>query len=332
MATTNEFDQILDECLDRILTGAESVEACLQRYPGHASELAPLLHLALESKQALGFTPSAAAKARARLLLQAAIARQEARGERRWHWPSLPRMTGAPRWAVSAAVVVVLMGIGGSGIVAASSDSMPDEPLYPVKRAVEDARLVFTFSSDSKAQLHAKYADRRVVEIAVLSRKGKSHRVESLTADLDRHLRRVQHSAAPEAVPARPFHLLKELASEDLLTPVPIAPDVAPPRLSDTDEAQQRRRLQHTQAEDGEGQAKARPLSPKARQLKQAIRRELVAGFKRQDEALQQAIAEASGPTKRMLQNALGVLREHRKALLSALEEGLPAPTDQTTP
>ena len=277
MATTNEFDQVLDECLDRVLAGGESVETCLQRYPGHASELATLLHLALESKRALGFTPSAAAKARARLLLQAAIARQETRKERRWHWPRLPRMAGAPRWAVSAAAVVILMGIGGSGIVAASSDSMPDEPLYPVKRAVEDARLVFTFSSDSKAQLHAKYADRRVAEIAVLSRKGKSHRVESSTADLDLHLRRVQRSAVPEAVPTRPFHSLKELVSDDLLTPVPIAPDVAPPRLSDTDEVQQRRKLQRMQAESGERLAKARPLSPKARQLKRAIRRELVA-------------------------------------------------------
>lgn len=331
MATTNEFDRVLDECLDRVLAHGESVEACLQRYPGHASELAPLLHLALESKRTLDFTPAAAAKTRARLLLQAAIARREARKEQRWRWPRLPRMAGAPRWAISTAAVVILMAIGGSGIVAASSDSMPDQPLYPVKRTVEDARLMFTFSSDSKAQLHAKFADRRVREIAVLSRKGKAHRVERLTADLDRHLRRVQRSAVPGAIPARPLQLLKELASQDLQTPVPIAPGIAPPRLNDTDEAQQRRRLRSIQAEEGEGIAKARPLSPKALRLKRAIRRELVAGFKRQDEALQQAIAEAEGPTKLMLRHTLRVLREHRRALLAALSEEPPTPKSQAT-
>ena len=332
MGTTSEFDRILDECLDRVLAEGESVEACLHRYPDQTTELAPLLHLALESKRTLDFTPAAAAKARARLLLQAAIARQKMRRERKWRWPRLPRMTGAPRWAMSAAAVVVLMAVGGSGIVAASSDSMPDEPLYPVKRAVEEARLVLTFSNDSKAQLHARFADRRVNEIAVLSRKGKSHRVESLTADLDRHLRRVQRSAAPGAVPARPFEVLKEQANQELQTPVPVVPGIARPRLNDTDETQQRRRLRSLQVEEGEGVARARPLSQRKQLLKRAIRRELVAGFKRQDEALKLAIAEAEGPTKRTLQRALHVLREHRKALLVAIDEELPTPTDQARP
>ena len=331
MGTPSEFNRILDECLDRVLAEGESVEACLHRYPDQTTELAPLLHLALESKTTLGFTPAAAAKVRARLLLQAAIARQKMRRERRWRWPRLPRMTGAPRWAMSTAAVVVLMAVGGSGIVAASSDSMPDQTLYPIKRAVEEARLVLTFSNDSKAQLHARFADRRVNEIAVLSRKGKSHRVEGLTADLDRHLRRVQRSAVPGAVPARPFEVLKEQANQELRTPVPIVPGIAT-SVGVTDESQQRRRLRSLQVEEAEGIARPRPQSRKAMQMKRAIRRELVAGFKRQDEALRLAMAEAEGPTKRTLQRALHVLREHRKALLLAIDEELPTSTDQARP
>ncbi len=332
MGTPSEFDRILDECLDRVLAEGESVEACLHRYPDQMTELAPLLHLALESKRTLDFTPAAAAKARARLLLQAAIARQKMRGERRWHWPRLPRMTGAPRWAMSAAAVVVLMAVGGSGIVAASSDSMPDQTLYPVKRAVEEARLVFTFSNNSKAQLHAKFADRRVNEIAVMSRKGKVRKVESLTADLDRHLRHVQRSVAPEAIPARPFEVLKEQANRELLTPVPVVPGIALPGLRVTDDVHQPGRLRPLQTDERVGIARPGPQSQKAMQVKLAIRRELVAGFKRQDEALQLAMAEAEGPTKRTLQRALHVLREHRKALLVAINEELPAPTDQARP
>ena len=331
MGTINEFDRILDECLDRVLAEGESVEACLHRYPEQTTELAPLLHLALESKRTLDFTPAAAAKVRARLLLQAAIARQKMRGERRWHWPRLPRMTGAPRWAMSAAAVVVLMAVGGSGIVAASSDSMPDQTLYPIKRAVEEARLVFTFSNDSKARLHARFADRRVNEIAVLSRKGKVHRVESLTADLDRHLRRVQRSIAPEAIPARPFELLKEQANQELRSPVPIVPGIAT-SVGVTDAVRQPGRLRPLQTDRADGIARPGPQFRRAMQMKLAIRRELVAGFKRQDEALQLAMAEAEGPTKRTLQRALHVLREHRKMFLVAIDEEFPAPTDQARP
>ena len=307
------------------------MEACLRRYPQLTTDLAPLLHLALESKRTLDFTPAAAAKVRARLLLQSAIARQKIRRERRWHWPRLPRMTGAPRWAMSAAAVVVFMAVGGSGIVAASNKSMPDQTLYPVKRAVEEARLVFTFSNDSKAQLYARFADRRVREIAFLSEKGKAQRVESLTADLDRNLRHVQRSIAPEAIPVRPFELLKEQASQEPRLPAPIVPGVAT-SVGVTDGVRQPSRLRQLQPGGGEDIAKPGPQSRRAMPMKLAIRRELVAGFKRQDEALQLAMAEAEGPTKQPLRRALHVLWEHRKAFLVAIDEELPTPTDQARP
>ena len=93
----SEFDHALDECLDRVLVNGEPVEDCLRRYPQHASELAPLLRLALETSKALDFKPSGAARARARLLLDAALARQQARQKSRWRWPRLPRLSSPPQ-------------------------------------------------------------------------------------------------------------------------------------------------------------------------------------------------------------------------------------------
>lgn len=321
MANASEFDRVLNECLDRVLTSGESVEACLKRYPQHAQELAPLLHLAVATRSVLDFTPSVSTKARARLLLQAAIARQETRKERRWHWPRSPRLAGSYRWAIGTAAAVILMAVGGSGIVAASNDSTPDQPLYPIKRMVEEARLVFTLSSDAKARLHASFAERRVKEIGIMGRRGKADRIASLTAALDRHLRRIQRSAFPHALPARPLANLEAILDGELQTPVSIVPRVATPPPGDHEETLRQLRRRPSQFQRREALAELRPLPPELRQAKRALHQQLEAGFARHEEALKQAIEEARGPAKQMLQRALRTLQEHRRALLTALEE-----------
>jgi hypothetical protein len=40
-----EFDNIFNECMERLLAGGETIEQCLQRYPAYAKELEPLLRI-----------------------------------------------------------------------------------------------------------------------------------------------------------------------------------------------------------------------------------------------------------------------------------------------
>ena len=155
----DEFTQVLDTCLDQVLQDGGSVESCLQRYPEHAAELEPLLRLALETRQALDFTPSAAAKGTARIALQEAVHQRATR--RRWQtpWRLLDgfsrQLSGPYRWAMGATAALLLVVLGGTGIVAASSKSLPDQPLYTVKRAVEQTQLAITFDDHAKARRHA---------------------------------------------------------------------------------------------------------------------------------------------------------------------------------
>ena len=44
--TEPDWEAILDECLHKMSTRAESIERCLQRHPQHAGQLAPLVHVA----------------------------------------------------------------------------------------------------------------------------------------------------------------------------------------------------------------------------------------------------------------------------------------------
>jgi hypothetical protein len=180
MKMSKEFDNILDECLERLLVKGETIEQCLQDYPEQADELAPLLQTALEIKEASAIQPRAEFKARARYQFHAAVQDDAARRSR-------PFFARLPRWATVVTVIVGLLLVG-SGTVAAAGYSMPDSALYSLKLATENVRLTLTPSALGKAELTARLADRRVAEIIYMANKGDARRVEALTERLNKRL------------------------------------------------------------------------------------------------------------------------------------------------
>jgi hypothetical protein len=172
-----EFDNILDDCLERLLVKGESLEQCLEHYPTQAAELRPLLEMALAAREASAIQPRPDFRARARYQFHSAL-KEMAAGKSRTSWGWFPR------WATVVAVVLVLVLVGGGTVLAADS-SMPDSPLYSVKLATEQVRLALTPSQMGKARLCAELADRRVVEIAHMADKGDAEQVELITQRLD---------------------------------------------------------------------------------------------------------------------------------------------------
>jgi len=179
MKETEEFNNILDECLERLLVRGETVEQCLASYPGQADELEPLLQMALATKKALAIQPRPEFKARARYQLGSAF--REVKPKRRFFFG------WQPRWATAVAVVLILL-LGGGSTVAAAGSSMPDDLLYPVKLATEQVQLTLTRSNMGRAELHAELADRRVAEIIYMADKGDAQQVEVIAQRLDNHL------------------------------------------------------------------------------------------------------------------------------------------------
>jgi hypothetical protein len=180
MKTGKEFNHILNECLERLLIKGESIELCLQSYPEQAAQLKPLLQTAQVAKKALAIQPRADFKARARYQFHSAL--EEAASGR-----SRPLFGWFPRWATVATIALVLLLVGG-GTAVAAGNSMPDNPLYPVKLATEQVRLTLTPSQMGKASLCAEFADRRVAEIIYMANKGDAQQVELITERLDKGL------------------------------------------------------------------------------------------------------------------------------------------------
>lgn len=179
MKQGKEFNNILDECLERIL-GGETLEQCLKLYPEQAAELKPLLETVLAVKEASAVEPRPEFKARARYQFRSAL-QEKAAGRSR------PFFGWIPRWATIVTIVLVLL-LAGGGTVVAASNSMPDSILYPVKLATENVQLALTPSQIGKARLCAGFADKRVAEIIYMANKGDAQRVEAITERLDDRL------------------------------------------------------------------------------------------------------------------------------------------------
>lgn len=103
------------------------------------------------------------------------------------------------RHAVAAMVAVSTLA-GGSGVAAASSDALPGEVLYPVKRAVEQVMLTAAWTPTAEARVQAQLAARRLTEVELLLAGGASPQsVAPLLSEYDQHVAAVEDLAVTSA-------------------------------------------------------------------------------------------------------------------------------------
>lgn len=176
---TQEFDNILNACLERLLKGG-TIEQCLARYPEQAMELEPLLQTVVTARKVTDIKPHPEFRERARYQFRSAL--REIQGEKKHYF-----FSWQPRWATVVIIILVFL-VASSGTVAAASNSMPGEPLYQVKQATETLQLTLTPSKLGKAELYAKLMDRRMAEITNMADEGKPEQVEKAAERLNDHL------------------------------------------------------------------------------------------------------------------------------------------------
>ncbi len=136
----NEFDRVLDECIDRINRG-ESIEACLKDYPQQASELKPILNAMSLTRSSYSFTPSPDAKREARKRFHDAL--EKSRQPSIWQRFLGKRMV----WATLTAVLVVLVG----GSFAVRMTIFPNIPTNVITSPNANGNFAFLVSDDVNA-------------------------------------------------------------------------------------------------------------------------------------------------------------------------------------
>ncbi len=183
--------EAINECMDALRRG-ESIDDCLSRYPDMADELRPLL---LTMSATAGIAPMRDEELRqvSRLRFEGAVQHHLAVRERTashtsllgWWKRQAPALSRA--WAIGMASLVLAVVLS-TGAAYASTDALPDSPLYPVKRATEHARLAMTFSDESRAIYYLELIERRTLELAAVAESGDTRRVENLSRDILRNI------------------------------------------------------------------------------------------------------------------------------------------------
>ncbi len=162
-----EFENLLDVCLERLLSG-ESVEQCIEQFPEQARELRPLLELASMIKATSAIQPSQEFRAKARFELQSVL---------KGKYKDRSTLTRMPRWVTVSSLIMGLLLLF-SGAIITSANSMPESPLYAIKLLTERVNLTMTLDSVQKAQYQSELADRRISEIVYLADKGNTEFME----------------------------------------------------------------------------------------------------------------------------------------------------------
>ncbi|MFC1937701.1 DUF5667 domain-containing protein [Chloroflexota bacterium] len=299
MNKSERFDDVLNDCLDRLLLYGDTVEQCLTSYPEHAEELKPLLKTAAATRQVSAIQPRPEFKARARYQFRAALREMESRR-------GFPLLRWLPQWAAMATMVLVFLVVAGSGTVVAAGNSMPDNPLYPVKLATEQVRLILTPSDMGKAEIYADLTEKRVAEIVRMADKGKPELVHQAAARVNVYLLSI----------AGLLSVGGEAEREMMLAPVPetmLAP-TAPTPASPAEAVPRGHRISPEKTDSGEAEVSAQ--GKRLGNLKQVVKRLAVD----QPTALRAALQRVPESARPALLHAIAISEAGYEKVLDVLE------------
>ncbi len=159
-------DEILINCIDDIHAGRYSLEDGMAAHPDLADELKALCSIRCGINPEEVVAPSEfKQRARARLIAEMESTRPGHYEAIRSRLLSLFAAPARTRGVAAVVGMLLVIIIGSGGTVYASRNALPDDTLYPVKKLVENLQIAATFSAQSKANLHLKFAERRIDEV-----------------------------------------------------------------------------------------------------------------------------------------------------------------------
>jgi hypothetical protein len=167
-----DIQQVLDECVESMLNGTATLEECVSRLGNEMrAEVEPMLFAVQRVVKDADVKPNEIKKQSGKTVFMAAV------DQKRWesgierevlldkkigkdHYLLLKRL------AVMMGAIIALSG----ATVAMASESIPGNLLYPVKRAVENAKINMTPEGGNKRLLYMQAAENRMDELEKLEK------------------------------------------------------------------------------------------------------------------------------------------------------------------
>ena len=204
---TRSTETELADCLERIERDEATADDALSGYSELGHELEPLVRLAVElrSMAKLAAPPILRGRKRPEFPDRLAPAPSAAifgivSPRRLWLSVSPSVRWASPLTRLAAAVAVAFLMLGGG--VIASAGSLPEEPLYPVKLALEGAQLALTPNPQVRVDLEMQFAERRLAEAESAAEQGRADSLERGIALYEEKVEGALQLSQPAAVAA----------------------------------------------------------------------------------------------------------------------------------
>jgi len=165
---------VLETCLKELDNGTD-IDTLLRRYPDLSGEFRPILEAALTARKMSVQEPSpdVAKRNKEKVLGHIAVLREkESTRNPHFAWPAQFRRT-----VVSLSILILLFA-SGTRLVSASSNTVPGDRLYSLKRGWEDISLFFTFDTARYHELELEYENERLEELHELFAEGRAEKVD----------------------------------------------------------------------------------------------------------------------------------------------------------
>jgi hypothetical protein len=188
----DENDDKLDRSISEYLRNRQPLPDELQQYHKTLAKLETLRNIPERD-------PNVKASARELFLQQAKsmpMPVSKTSNQRLKGWNKFFRRERSPMTTIIGFVLALVVAFGGAGTTAyAAQDSLPNEPLYPVKQFTEQIRIALTTDSEAEVDLLLDLTEERISEMMALANQG-SEVPEQTQLRLQEHLQLALAEAA----------------------------------------------------------------------------------------------------------------------------------------
>jgi hypothetical protein len=208
--------EILDICITRIQSGDTTIDECLKEFSEHTGALEPLLEVAADIRSSMapsGPSETFISTSHVRLLNRLRAAQRQPQPVKKKRTQRL-RLFWQPAYRLISLLLAIVLVMTSVGVAYASSDALPGDTLYGVKRSIEEARLALTWSPIGDSELLTLFAHERLAEIEGLIATDRAEDIEVSLAGYEDIIDRLIDTAdeiAPSAEPGSLEHIIENL-------------------------------------------------------------------------------------------------------------------------
>lgn len=184
-----EQEQILQDSIEKILSGERSLEEILAQYPDRADNLRPILETVvwlLQRRDDLSPRPAFVNASHRRLVMQLKTMQLSRMHRSLIHFLQVLKKKQVIRLAFF--LLIITFVFTGSKAASAAAFSIPGDIAYPIKVTLEKMQLGVSINEASATRLQVVFAQKRLIEMQSLILEGRYEYIPQTTLEFNKDI------------------------------------------------------------------------------------------------------------------------------------------------